>query len=1165
MKKICFLLFTLLTFKAFAQSSSLYFEHLGVAEGLPEAFVEAMLQDKFGYMWLGTQDGLVRYDGYQVKVYKLGEHEKNTPQDFAVTDIFEDKQGTLWVINRVNDLYRYDRYQDSFKQFKLANGSAYGYHSKIIQDAGGGLWVYPLSSFFSAAYCLQRFDPATGRSKSFPYISYAACKSPDGDLWFGTDKGLAHYTSATGKLTVEPLSLTKPGQKFDISGLYEAPSMPGVLWLSVKAPFPGLFSFDLRSKKLTRYTHHSADAGSIMSDTILKIVEDKRHRLWFCTNLGISFFDRDKKSFTNYNYPATFSKGQTGLYNVAEQADGQLWISFLSSRTANNGLLQFDPATGKFRQFLSDKNDPNSLSTSLVARVMIDRSGTVWTGNAWGGADRVNSLRSGFHLYKSTPGATTSYPAGGAFGIVQTADSYCWMGSDEGLIRWKPDGDVFERIKLPSTVSAGRIRLLGADREGLLWCSNTPGTKLFSYDVKTTRVGLYHLEGMRITYVTRVFQDRSGLLWIGADSGLYSYRKSSGIFTAYPYEKNQPMGRFYTGKKLDDSYVETINQDRSGTIWIGTNLGGLNRYDPKTNTFRSYYDIYNGLNCVDDIYEAEDGRFWVGTYLRGLFLFDRGSGGSIRFTEENGLLHNSIHGLKEDDKGALWLVSNRGLTRFDPNKKTFSVFTTGNALPVKTTEVHNQDVLKTANNELLIGTRDGLIAFYPDKLSRNPFPPLVYIESVAHNDPQAAKDSVSQQIILDKKKIELPYYQNRVTFNYVALHYEDPAQNKYAYRLSGYDKNWVQAGTQRSVTYTNLSPGTYTFSVKAANSDGVWNAKGTSMLLVIYPPWWDTWWVWVLYIIIFGVALYALIQYRSRKLLHDNRILEHKVHVRTEEVLQQKEEIEAQRDELEITLKELKTTQTQLIQSEKMASLGELTAGIAHEIQNPLNFVNNFSEVNTELIGEMKQEIDKGDLEEVKAIASDIEENSKKINLHGKRADFIVKGMLQHSRSSTGEREPTNINVLADEFFKLSYHGLRAKDKSFNAEMITHFDRDLSKINVVQQDIGRVLLNLFNNAFYAVNQKQKTAGADYKPEVSVTTAAENGNIIIKVKDNGNGIPNAIKDKIMQPFFTTKPTGEGTGLGLSLSYDIVVKGHGGNITVDTQDGGFTEFTVTLPVN
>ena len=280
-------------------------------------------------------------------------------------------------------------------------------------------------------------------------------------------------------------------------------------------------------------------------------------------------------------------------------------------------------------------------------------------------------------------------------------------------------------------------------------------------------------------------------------------------------------------------------------------------------------------------------------------------------------------------------------------------------------------------------------------------------------------------------------------------------------------------------------------------------------------------------------------------------------------LFQRNEKIENQHKALEKSFIDLKNTQTQLIQSEKMASLGELTAGIAHEIQNPLNFVNNFSDVNREMIDELKEELKNGDIEEAIAIANDIQQNEEKINHHGKRADSIVKGMLEHSRVGTGEKQPTNLNALADEFLKLSYHGLRAKDKLFNADIITHPDPDLPKPNVAQQDIGRVLLNLFNNAFYAVNQRSKTDNADYKPAVEVTTSCKNDKIEIRVKDNGNGIPDAIKDKIMQPFFTTKPTGEGTGLGLSLSYDIVIKGHGGTIDVNSREGEFSEFIITLP--
>lgn len=269
--------------------------------------------------------------------------------------------------------------------------------------------------------------------------------------------------------------------------------------------------------------------------------------------------------------------------------------------------------------------------------------------------------------------------------------------------------------------------------------------------------------------------------------------------------------------------------------------------------------------------------------------------------------------------------------------------------------------------------------------------------------------------------------------------------------------------------------------------------------------------------------------------------------------------------ELENTLETLKTTQNQLVQSEKMASLGEMTAGIAHEIQNPLNFVNNFSEVNAELIDELKEELGKGNVQLATEIANDIKDNENKINHHGKRADAIVKSMLQHSRTSSGKKELTDVNALTDEYVRLSYHGLRAKDKSFNAKFETDFDNTIQPIQVIPQEIGRVLLNLINNAFYAVSEKEKLGNNNYEPTVSVATRKVDDRIKITVKDNGNGIPSKVLDKIFQPFFTTKPAGQGTGLGLSLSYDIVTKAHGGEFTVETKEGEGTTFIVSLPAN
>ncbi|GAB2775750.1 signal transduction histidine kinase [Hymenobacter luteus] len=273
-----------------------------------------------------------------------------------------------------------------------------------------------------------------------------------------------------------------------------------------------------------------------------------------------------------------------------------------------------------------------------------------------------------------------------------------------------------------------------------------------------------------------------------------------------------------------------------------------------------------------------------------------------------------------------------------------------------------------------------------------------------------------------------------------------------------------------------------------------------------------------------------------------------------------------QAEELREALTELKTTQAQLIQAEKMASLGELTAGIAHEIQNPLNFVTNFSDVSAELVTELEEEQQNPDRDPAleAELLGDLKQNLLKINHHGQRAASIVRGMLEHSRASTGERQSTDLNTLADEYLRLAYHGLRAKDKTFNATLVTHLEPGLPPIEVVSQDVGRVLLNLFTNAFYAVQKRKELGQPGYTPTVTVTTRQlPDGDVEVRVHDNGTGIPPAVVEKIFQPFFTTKPTGEGTGLGLSLSYDIITKGHGGTLVVETQEGHGTEFIVTLP--
>lgn len=345
-----------------------------------------------------------------------------------------------------------------------------------------------------------------------------------------------------------------------------------------------------------------------------------------------------------------------------------------------------------------------------------------------------------------------------------------------------------------------------------------------------------------------------------------------------------------------------------------------------------------------------------------------------------------------------------------------------------------------------------------------------------------------------------------------------------------------------------MSPQLQTISDFIKNSSGISDAEKESLLKTIKE----------------ADKNQSMIQFKLERIEKDRNTLSVMLQESIEDLQKKSLVIEDANKALTQTLEELKATQVQLIQSEKMASLGELTAGIAHEIQNPLNFVNNFSEVCNELIEEMREQLENGNAEEAKAIANEIKMSLEKINLHGKRADGIVKSMLQHSRTSNNKKEPTDINVLADEYLRLAYHGLRAKDKSFNAAIKTDYEENIGVVKIISQDIGRVILNLITNAFYAVMEKKKSQPEGYEPTVTVSTKKIDNKIIVTVKDNGTGIPQKALDKIFQPFFTTKPTGQGTGLGLSLSYDIVTKGHGGELKVETKEGEYTSFSVILPV-
>jgi len=586
---------------------------------------------------------------------------------------------------------------------------------------------------------------------------------------------------------------------------------------------------------------------------------------------------------------------------------------------------------------------------------------------------------------------------------------------------------------------------------------------------------------------------------------------------------------------------------------------------------------------INSFYEDEDGTAWVGTWQGGLSKYNLETKKIFTYTRDDGLPSMSIQSILPDEKNnSLWLSTFEGLSRFNTKTQQFNNFSIADGIQGQL--FADGSFLKTSKGLFAFGGSNGITIFNPGEINKNSLPPKIFLTElkVLNRTVVPGKSSLLKKPVYETDQVTVPYNSNNISIEFTALHYSNPTKNRIHYKLENYDNEWRDAGSQHAAFYQNLPSGEYVFRVRAANDKGVWNQQGATLKIVVKLPWWRSTLAWIMY----GLLI-VCIAYFAYRYFHNRLVQKEREKNRARE-LEQAKEIEKAYYQLAEAHEVLKSTQTQLIQSEKMASLGTLTAGIAHEIQNPLNFINNFSEVNADLIDELQKEINTGNKEAAISISTDIKENEKRILNHGKRADAIVKGMLQHSRSGSSPVEPSDINALADEYLRLSYHGLRAKDKNlsaaslpdehgqagFNATIQTDFDKNIGMINIIRQDIGRVLLNLYNNAFYALSEKNTSIlrkvhsnpgsrRQPYEPTVLVSTKKINGQIEIRVRDNGNGIPQKTIDKIFQPFFTTKPAGQGTGLGLSLSYDII-KAHGGEIKVHTKEGEGTEFVITLPV-
>jgi signal transduction histidine kinase/ligand-binding sensor domain-containing protein len=1082
----------------------------------------------------------------------------------VISSMTQDHQGNIWIgasVTGGSGLFIYDGFQvKSINNQILNHGSlTTGRVECLYTDRIGNIWV----GTFGAG--LEKFDPKTGNFTHYTHddkdsssisgdIITAILEDHEGLLWIGTDySGLNRMDSKSGKFTHFRHQKNDPNSlSFDqVRVIYE--DKENVLWIGTGAPFAapenpdkkgGLNRFNKKTGQFTRYLHDEKNPNSLVDDRVRAILEDSYGNFWVGTaGDGLHTMDRVTGKFERHTYDPVHAdklsrpslKNNIGYAEdhitfIAEDSKKTIWIG-----TFENGMMRYDPATKKMTHYAGQKDSVGNFTDSTTWCMFTSREGVIWMSTWTGGLYRFDpSHQNIFH--------NSLLNGGGLNSFLEEPRNIQYFGTDSGVLRIDSKNNISRLFvhdaKKQESISSNVITVLYKDRENRIWVGTPAGLNLFNPEKQSFTAYKHNPKisgSLTNDVIIKLYEDEQSNFWVGTVYGFDRMDIEKGEFSHF---KPFPKDTVIEGK----NFLSDILEDSRHNLWMAFDKGGgLHIFNPKTGNFKNYLSGHSVICICQDGYD----KLWVGAE-DGLYSYNRGIDSFSLFIDPSTGSSLITHGIVESNDKSLWITSPAVIYKINKERNVVSRFGKGFGV---IGNIGYATSFKTPDGMLIFGNGTGYYSLYPDQISSNAKPPEIALTEFRIADriikPEAG--GPFGEDLLQAKQIELNHDQDVFSFVFNVVHYTNPEANKVRYKLGNYDKDWRPAGSDRTAFYYNVPPGQYYFQIIAQSSEGVWFEK--SIDIIINPPWWRRWWAYCIY----GLAVIAIV-YSLHHIQKQRVIRAERERTRNRE--------QAQAREIERAYNELKITQGQLIQSEKMASLGEMTAGIAHEIQNPLNFMNNFSEVNTELIDEMKEELKAGNHKDAMVIADNIADNELKINIHGRRADAIVKSMLQHSRTGSGKKEPTNINALADEYLRLAYHGLRAKDPSFNTTMKTDFDPGIGSVPVIAQDIGRVFLNLYNNAFYAVNEKKKSAGAGYEPTIWVSTRNINNSVEIIVKDNGSGIPSKVKDKIFQPFFTTKPTGQGTGLGLSLSYDII-KAHGGEIGIDSREGDFTEFVFQIP--
>jgi signal transduction histidine kinase/ligand-binding sensor domain-containing protein/ActR/RegA family two-component response regulator len=1109
-----------------AEGQGLRFKHLRSDEGLAGPWVQSITQDSRGFMWFGTSQGLNRYDGYTMQVYR---HEKSDPRslpDNTVLALREDRNGVLWLGTN-KGLSRYDRALNSFTSYSLRDSGDTAPHwqvRSILEDTKGNLWV-------------------------------------------GTTDGLFRFDRVRGVKTRVALTAPNARQNHDIRFLYE--DRRGHLLIATHDE--GMFDLDPSTRTIRQHAHGQPGATEFPSNNVSSFVEDGQGHLWVTTyDAGLVLLDLRTGPLAVFAHdsrvPASLSTNR--LTFMAADRKGWLWIA-----TENGGLEHFDPVTRKFTHVRADPNNPLGVTSDSFHALFVDATGTLWAGSFSGGIEVLRPASDAIQLFSTIVNDTTSLGHNSVLGFAQDSAGFVWIATDGGgLNRLDPaTGRVRRFSTKTSNLNRDEVLAASVDSAGRIWVGTWEGG-LSVLDARTGRFTAYTSENTNLKddHIFAVHVDRKQRIWAGSwQRGLMRFDPATRSFSEFHYDTPGV-----------ESQIWIIREMHDGRLLLGTLQNGMIIFDPRTSTMTRYSDgptspVALAASDVRALLEESPGVIWVGT-SSGLDRLDISANTVVHYSVKDGLLSDMISGLAFDRQGDLWVSTDNGIARFDYRSRTSSKYTLDDGLQAR--EFTARAYLAGRDGTLLFGGNSGFNVIRPELVERNTRKPrIAFTGFQLFNRPVAigAPGSPLATHISEAKSITLDHTQSVFTFEFAALDFTAPAKNQYAFKLEGFDNDWRHVGTKRTATYTSLAPGRYVFRVKASNNDGVWNEQGASIVIVIVPPFWATWWFRALVTLTVVAIVLALIR-RAQKRQQYLQAMNAQLGVAAEHDRESQQYLE--RNVLDIlgamqqfsagdysvaldvasddaigklrsgfnsVVADRKRAEEELRQSQKMEAVGRLAGGVAHDFNNLLTVIKGNAELAL------------ADLESNEVVREEIEE----IERAAERASSLTRQLLAFSRKQILKPQTLSLNDMVVDIARI----LR-RTVGEDIELKIVLDPSLGSVRADPGQLEQVLLNLVVNARDAMPRggqllvETRNIGVT---QVSGFAEAEPiPYVAILVTDTGTGMPPAVKDRVFEPFFTTKEQGKGTGLGLSTVYGSV-KQSGGFVMVESEPEQGSTFSVYLP--